>query len=369
MMYLWCAAIMMFVFQACEKNSATEQKAPPAVQVSIYQVQQKSASYYDQYPATVVALNQVEIRPEVSGNIVNIDFRDGQHVQKGARLYVIDQQQYRAAYEQAVANLNVARANEVRAQQDAERYRDLAKRDAVARQSLEHAEADLASAKMQTAAADANVNAVQTNLKRSVISAPFDGTIGISQVRVGSAVSAGATLLNTISTDNPVGVDFSIDEKLLPRFTQLLNERPDPNDSTFSLVLPDRSPYPQHGHLRLFDRAVDPQTGTIRGRVEFPNPQRMLKDGLTVDLRVKNESPVASTLIPYRAVTEQMGEYSVFVVHNKDRVRQQRITLGTSLGEMIIVRNGLNQGDTIVTEGMQRLRDNSLIAVTSPQKH
>lgn len=359
------AALGALLFEACERNSAGERRQPPPVPVSIFRVEQKSALYYDEYPATIVTLNQVELRPEVSGNIVSIGFRDGEHVKKGARLYVIDQQQYRAAYEQAVATLNVTKANLARAEQDAQRYRELAQHEAVARQALEHAEADLQAARMQVAAGQANVQAVETNLKRSVITAPFDGTIGISLVRPGSAVSAGATLLNTISTDDPMGVDFAIDEKQLPRFTRLLNESPAVNDSTFMIVLPDHSLYPLHGHLRLLDRAVDPQTGTIRARVEIENPERLLRSGLTCNLRVKNESPSQSTLIPYRAVTEQMGEYFVFIVHN-NRVQQKRIMLGTQLGEMIIAREGLKQGDTIVTEGMQRLRDNSLIAVTSP---
>ncbi|HLP16197.1 MAG TPA: efflux RND transporter periplasmic adaptor subunit [Bacteroidota bacterium] len=359
---LLAGCAMLAGIEACEKDSASEQKTPPPVPVAVYTVKAQQASYFEEYPATVVTLNQVELRPEVSGNIVKIGFTDGQHVRKGAMLYVIDQQQYKAAYEQAVATLNVARANLSRAQKDAERYRDLGRQDAIARQSLEHAETDLEAASMQVSAAEANVNAVETNLKRSVISAPFDGTIGISLVRTGSAVTAGATLLNTISTDSPMGVDFSIDEKQLSRFTRLVGEAPPVTDSTFTILLPDQTVYPYHGHVKLLDRAVDPQTGTIRVRVEFPNPKRELRPGMTCDLRVKTDSPVQSVLIPYRAVTEQMGEYFVFVVQG-NKVRQKRVTLGQTLGEKVIVRDGLKTGETIVTEGMQRLRDNASVSV------
>src|ERR1700730_6840206 len=115
------SGIVLFV--SCgEKNDPSQQKAPPPVAVNIYTVQEGSAIYYDQYPATVTALNQVDVRPQVTGYITGIFFTEGQHVNKGDKLYTIDQQQYRGAYEQAVANLNVSKANLAKAQQDADRY-------------------------------------------------------------------------------------------------------------------------------------------------------------------------------------------------------------------------------------------------------
>ncbi|MGE5409932.1 MAG: efflux RND transporter periplasmic adaptor subunit [Clostridiales bacterium] len=355
-------ALLFIGITGCGNNKKNQQQGPPPVQVAVYQVKTESANFFDSYPATVVALNQVELRPEVSGNITNIYFKDGQHVRKGMKLYTIDQQQYRAAYEQAVANLNVAEANLARARQDADRYNELGKQDAIARQQLEHAQADLRTAQMQVQAAEANVRGVETNLRYSTIVAPFDGTIGISSVQLGSSVSTGQTLLNTISSDDPIAVDFGVDEKQLPRFRQRLTAKPNPNDSTFSIVMPDQTIYPYTGHLVLMDRAVDPTTGTIRARVEFPNPKNILKAGLTCDMRVKNTSASGSLIIPFRAVTEQMGEYFVFVV-NGNRVSQQKINVGPNIGEMIVVREGLKPGVQIVTEGMQRLKDNAVVAI------
>ncbi len=203
------------------------------------------------------------------------------------KLYAIDQQQYQAAYDQAQANLNVAKSNLAKAQQDADRYMDLAKNDAVARQTLEHAQADLESAKMQVAAAEATVKSVETNLRYSTIYAPFDGTIGISLVKLGSAVSPGQTVLNTISSDDPIAVDCAVDEKQISRFNALLQSSTNGKDSTLMIVLPDQSLYPYPGRLSFLDRAVDPQTGTIRIRIIFPNPRRILKAGLTCNLRVR----------------------------------------------------------------------------------
>jgi membrane fusion protein (multidrug efflux system) len=325
-------------------------------------VEPGSATYYDEYPATVTALDQVDIRPQVSGYISHIFFREGQHVAKGDRLYAIDQQQYKAAYDQASANLDVARANLAKAQQDADRYQDLAKADAVARQTLEHAMADLQSARMQVAAVEANVKSVATNLRYSVIYAPFDCTMGISLTKVGSAVTAGQTLLATVSSDNPIAVDAAVDEKQISRFTALVEKKAPESDSTFTIILPDQTVYLYPGRLTFIDRAVDSQTGTIRIRIVFSNATGLLKPGLTCNLRVKASNNDKSLLIPYKAVVEQMGEYFVYVVTG-EKVTQRKVDLGMKVNGKAIVKVGLQAGEQIVVEGVQKLRDNSPIVI------
>jgi membrane fusion protein (multidrug efflux system) len=358
---LLIAAIIIIVAITSCSNQNTQPKLPPAP-IEVYKVMSVKAVYYDTYPASVTSLNQVEIRPEVSGYLTDIYFTDGQHVKKGAKLYAIDQQQYKAAYEQAVADLNAAKANLLKAQEDADRYKDLAKDDAIARQVLEHSETDLQSAKMIVAAAESNVRAVQTNLRNSIIYAGYEGTIGISQVKLGSAVSTGQTLLNTLSSDNPIAVDFNIDEKLINKFTELLHKKNDLKDSTFTIVLPDQTIYPYPGHLSFLDRAVDSQTGTIKTRLIFPNSNYLLKPGLTCDVRVLNNNDSSSIVIPYKAVTEQMGEYFVFVV-NQNKVIQTNVSLGEQINEMVIVKNGLTPGEIIATAGIQKLHDNSPVII------
>jgi RND family efflux transporter MFP subunit len=345
-------------------NTAAEQKGPPPIQVSTTEVKTGSATYYDEYPATVVALNQVDLRPEVSGYISEIFVQDGQHVTKGMRLFAIDQQPYQATYDQVRANLNVAKANLAKAQQDADRYMDLAKYDAVARQTFDHAMNDLESSKMQVASAEASLKSAETNLMYTVIHAPFDGTVGISQVKRGSAVTTGQTVLNTISSEDPIAVDCAVEEKQISRFNTLLQSSDNGKDSTFTIVLPDQSLYPFPGRLSFLDRSVDFQTGTIRVRVIFPNSKKIIKPGLTCNLRVQASTGSTAMLIPYKAVVEQMGEYFVFAVQG-NRAVQHRITLGMNMNELVIVKNGLQPGDQIVTDGMQRLRENAPVLVAS----
>jgi membrane fusion protein (multidrug efflux system) len=357
------------LFVSCgNKNDPSQQKAPPPVAVNVYKVQEGSAVYFDQYPATVAALNQVDVRPQVTGYITGIFFTEGQHVNKGDKLYTIDQQQYLGAYDQAVANLEVAKANLARAQQDADRYEELSKQDAIARQTLDHALADLEANKRQVQAATANVNSVGTNLRYSVISAPFSGTIGISDVKLGSAVSPGSTILNTISSDDPIAVDVAVDEKQIPRFIQLQQQKKLlKNDSTFSVVLADGSRYAYHGYVYLIDRAVDPQTGTIKARLEFPNPKKELRVGMTCNVFIKNNTATKALLIPNKAITEQMGEFFVFVLGDSNKVSQRKIEVGPKINDKVIVKNGLEVNQQIVVDGMQKLRDGSVVQVAPAQ--
>ncbi len=357
-------AALALLLAACGSNKDQSKQTAPPVSVAAYVVKAGSAVYYDLYPATITALNQVDIKPQISGNIVNIFFKDGQYVHKGQKLYEIDQQQYRAAYEQAVANLDVSKANLAKSQQDADRYEELAKQDAIAKQTLDHAVADLESSKKQVSAAQANVQSVETNLKYSVISAPFDGTIGISSVKIGTAVYP-QTLLNSISSDNPMAVDIAINQSEIPLFSKYLQNGTNPKDSIFTVVLPDGSIYPFPGSLYLLDRAVDPQTGTIKARLIFPNKNNELKPGITTNIRIKHGSGEASLLIPYKAVVEQLGEYFVYTV-NDSRSIQRKVTLGSKINDKVVVKSGLQAGDSVVIEGVQKLKDSSLVKAGSP---
>ena len=357
---------MMGLFFSCgSKKKDDPMKAPPPAAVSAEVVKKGKAMYYDEYPATVAPLNQDDLRAEVTGYITGIYFKDGQRVKKGQRLYEIDRRQYEANLDQAVANLNVAKANLARAQQDADRYAELLKQDAVARQVYDHAMSDLQSAKMQVEAAQSNVRNVQTTVNYSSIDAPFDGTIGLSQVKLGTLVTANQTLLNTISSDDPMAVDIAVDQKEISRFIQLQNNLSAKNDSIFVLQLPGSLTYPQTGKISLIDRAVDPQTGTIKTRLVFPNSQNLLKPGMNVNVRIKNNAADSSmVLIPYKAVTEQMGEYFVFVVNDSSQAIQQKLSLGPRINDKVVVHQGLNEGDKIITEGFQRLRDSARVNVT-----
>jgi len=355
--------LLLAFFISCGSKSPQPQAMqgpPPAVNVTVQEIKTSNATYYDDYPAIVTALNQIDLRPQVSGYVTGIYFKDGDRVRPGQRLYSIDQQQYEANYQQSVANLQVQETNLVKAQKDADRYHELDKQDAIAKQQVDYADAALEAAKKQVDAAKANVRSVQTSVRYTTISAPFEGTIGISQVKLGSPVVAGQSILNTVSSDNPLATDFTVDQKEIYRFTQLQQKGNKKGDSTFRLAF-GGTLYPYPGKISLIDRAVDPTTSTIKIRLVFPNEKGLLKSGMSGTVKVLNTSGEA-VLIPYKAVTEQLGEYFAYVV-NGDKVTQRKVLLGKQIGSQVIVKDGLKEGEQIAVQGVQNLREGAAIKV------
>ena len=375
------------VLISCSVLFSCKPKQPPPnppTPVNLFAVKKQQVLYYDEYPGTTTALSQVNILPEVQGYITGIFFTEGTEVHKGQKLYEIDRQLYQQAYDAAVANLKVAEGNHVEAKQDADRYEYLNNQNAVAKQTLDHAVITLDNSVNQEKAAAESVKTALTNLNYSIVYAPFDGTIGLSQVKLGNVVTVGQTVLNTISTNNPMAVDFLINEKQLEHFENLETNKQESIDSLFTIQLPDNTIYPYTGKISVIDRAVDPQTGTITIRLVFPNPQNVLRAGMNCIVRVHNQEAAPQMVIPNKAVVEQMGEYFVFVakdtvIENSDstqknsdsvqtpklRAFQQKIQLGQTIGPNIIVVGGLNVGDKIVTDGLQALHDGSAISATN----
>ncbi len=372
--------VYVILLIACLFAGACTQPPPPKIQpvaVNLYAVKSQIVTYYDKYPANTVALSQVDLRPEVQGYITDIAFTEGTHVKKGQKLYEIDQRLYQDAYDQAKANVEVAEGNLKQAQQDADRYTYLNMQDAVAKQTLDHAVIALDNAKSALKAAQQAEKIAATNLTYSVILAPFDGTIGFSQVKLGNMVTVGTTVLNTISTDDPMGVDFLVSEKQLQHFDDLKNTTQQNIDSLFTIMLPNDSIYPYTGKISVIDRAVDQQTGTIRIRVVFPNPKLSLRPGLSCVLRVHNEETTPKIVVPSKAVVELMGEYFVYIVkdttarnpedstktHPVTIVIQKKVKLGQTIAPNVIVEGGLKEGAKIVVDGVQSLHTGSEIIV------
>jgi len=361
--YIYKTALLALSVIAACKGPAKQNDALPPTPVNVTEARKANAVYYDQFQGTVVALNSVELRSQVTGFITGIFFKEGEVVQKGKELYEIDRRKYVAAYDQAAANLTSAEANLVKAQKDVDRYNYLQKEDAVARQTVDQAQAAYQTAKSQVSVAKAGVLSAKTDLSYSIITAPFTGRIGISQVKLGAQVSPGTTLLNTISSENPVGVDFVINEQDIDRFYGLQKNT---TDSTFKLQLSDGNTiYNKPGKILAIDRGVNNQTGTIKVRAEFPNDKNELKDGMSCAVKVLNAASGQRVLIPNKALIEQMGEFFVFV--SQDTIaKQHKVQLGPRVGSDVIVLSGINQGDKIITDGFQRLRDGGKITLGNP---
>ncbi|WP_254060847.1 efflux RND transporter periplasmic adaptor subunit [Mucilaginibacter sp. L196] len=358
---LLISPLAVLFFSACHQSGAKSTALPPTP-VYVAEAKTADAVYYDPYQGSVVALNSVELRSQVAGFITAIYFKEGDVVQKGAPLYEIDRRKYVAAYDQAVANLASAKANLVKDQKDIDRYTMLLKNDAVARQTVDQAQAAYESGKANVQVANAAVLSAKTDLSYATIAAPFTGRIGISQVRLGSEVSIGTTLLNTISSEHPIGVDVVVNEQDISRFYAYQKHA---TDSTFKLQLSDGTTYNKPGKILTIDRGVNNGTGTITVRVQFSNDDDLLKDGMSCVLMVLNSASGERLQIPYKSVSEQMGEYFVFVSQDTIAI-EHKVKLGPRIGNDVVILSGLEQGDKVITDGFQRLRDKGKITLGKP---
>ncbi|MGJ1206469.1 efflux RND transporter periplasmic adaptor subunit [Sphingobacterium lactis] len=342
---------------ACGNKDAKQQGAAnmqaQAMPVTMASVTQEVVSGQRAYPANVVPLQETEIRAEVSGYINKIYVTDGAFVSKGQKLYEIDRVRYAAAVDQARANVEIAKANLARVEKDLQRYQTLADKDAIAKQTLDYAYTDVNNQKAQVQAAEAALTTARLNLNRSVITAPFSGNVGISQVRTGALVSAGTTLLNTISSTNPIAVEFQINEKEILEFSNLQTGK---SSTEINLTLPDASTYATQGRISTIDRAVDPQTGTLKVRATFDNPNNTLRAGMNLTLNVVSTSKEEALVIPYRAIFEQLGTFSVYTVTDSSTAELKPVTLGQKLGDRVVISTGLNPGDKIVVDGVTAIK-------------
>lgn len=347
------------------KQGSPAQMQSSATPVSMDTVQKEIVSSIRSYPANVVPLQETELRAEVSGYITNIYVTDGASVRKGQKLYEIDRVRYAAAVEQAKANLEIAKANLQRVEKDLQRYQTLADKDAIAKQTLDYALTDVNNQKAQVQGAQAALTTATTNLQRSSIIAPFSGTVGISQVRSGALVSAGTTLLNTISSTNPIAVEFQINEREIKEFSDLQSGK---NSTEINLTLPDASTYATQGRIVTIDRAVDPQTGTLKVRASFENPTNTLRAGMNLNLNLRSLSKEEQLIIPYRAIFEQLGSFSVYTVNDSSMVDLKHVTLGQKLDDKVVILSGLQPGDIIAVDGVASLKQGAQVVDRSKQK-
>ena len=337
------------------------------VAVTAYTVQKQNVVYYDSYPATLVALNEIQLRSEVNGYVTGVFFKEGTHINKGEKLYEIDRRKYEAALNVARASVDIAESNLEKAQRDADRFKRLDEQNAIAKQVLDDGMTALLNAQNQVKLAKANLFNAETDYNYSVITAPFSGLIGFSFVKPGAFVSAGQTLLTSVSSDDPIGTDFFTDQKELPYFLSLQKKSTADSVPLFRILMPDNTYYKSYGKLSVIDRAIDPQSGTIRVRVLFQNGESILRPGMSCKLEVLDENSGLKVVIPTKAGIEQMGEFLVYLIEDS-KVTQRRISPGPDIGTFTVINEGLNPGDRIILDGIQRVRQGSAVTVEDSLK-
>jgi membrane fusion protein (multidrug efflux system) len=353
--------------------ASPEQAKPPPPEVVVVQVEQRDVPIRKEWIGTLEGLVNAQIKPQVTGYLLRQTYQEGSFVKKGQLLFEIDPRTFQAALDEAkgkLANaegqLATTQANQVKAQQDIDRYTPLAKEQAIPQQDLDNAvqanaaaQAQVRAARAQIEAAKAAVESAQLNLGFTKVVSLIDGIAGIAQAQIGDLVSQ-STLLTTVSTVDPIKVYFPVSER---EYLEYVRENPEStrNHPALEMVLADDSIYPQKGKISFSDRQVDVKTGTLRVQGVFPNPGNVLRPGQYARVRAITKTAKGALLVPQRAVTEQQGNYQVAVVTSDNTIEIRPVEVAVRVGTQWIIENGLKPGERVVAEGIQKVSPGAIV--------
>lgn len=344
----------------CGNKTATAGPALP--QVGIVTVQPEPVSIANKLPGRTSAVRIAEVRARVDGIVIKREFTEGSDVRAGQRLYKIDPAPYQAAVDSASAALAKTQASATSASLIVERSRALVAANAVSRQEYEIATATNLQAQADVAAAKAALQTARINLDYTDVVAPITGRIGKSMVTEGAYVQRSeATLLATLQQLDTIYVDVaqsSMDVLRLRReFASGELQRAEADGATVSLILEDGSIYPETGILQFADISVDTGTGTITLRAQFPNPRHALMPGMFVHARVEAGVNTQALMVPQQGVTYDLkGQATALVVGAGDKVELRRLQLNRSIDNRWLISDGLQAGDRVIVEGLQKVR-------------
>lgn len=339
------------------RASGKDQKAamafpPPAVIVA--PVVRKDVPIYGEYVGQTAAVNTVEIRSQVEGFLEKISFVEGSTVQKGQLLFQIDPREYEAAVMRAKASVAQSEAALIKSKQDVARYRPLVSQHAISQEQLDTAVAQAAEDGANVEAAKAQLAQAELNLGYTRITAPLTGRIGQAQMKVGALVQAGTSLLDTLYSIDPIYVNFSVSEAMY--LEKSLHRKSASAFPPIELVLGDGSNYRYQGRVDMLAPDINSATGTLSIRAVFPNPGGVLRPGLFVRARMMTSEQSNALLVPVEAIQEVQGAQSVLVVGKDNRVEFRSITAAETVGNERIVESGIQAGERVIVQGLQKVR-------------
>jgi multidrug efflux system membrane fusion protein len=370
------AALAMLT--ACRSDSHVQQPPPPAVTVAA--VEAREIVEWDEFTGRTEAVETVEVRPRVAGYIQEIRFRSGQLVNKGDVLFVIDPRWHKADYERVSAEFERAQARLQNAEREAKRAAQLLSNNVVSKEEAEARETRYQEAKAALLAAEAARDTARLDLDHTLVRAPITGRVSRELLSVGNYVSGtagNATVLTTIVSVDPVYVYADIDENSLLKFNELarnsqLHLETKSNDSASAnlefeepsragavpveLQLADEEGFPHRGYIESFDNRVDPTTGSILLRAVFPNTDGRVVPGLFARIRIPASARHTALLIEERAIGTDQAQKFVFTLTETNTVAYRPVKLGPVIAGKRVIRSGLESGEQVVVNGLQRVR-------------
>lgn len=351
--------VAMVICAGCSSNA--EKPAPPPPGVTVISVVQKDVPVHQEWVGTMAGNVDADIRPKVDGFLLSRLYAEGSYVDKGSPMFQLDNRQGQAAVEQAQGHLERARAALGQAQTDVRRFTPLVAQKAVSQAELDKALSSESAGKAEVNAGQAELDNAKLNLAWTKVTAPISGIAGVSKVQIGDLMTP-TTIMTTISSVNPIYVDFSVAEQDYLRFVREKTGRSAGQD--LQLILGDGTVFPRRGHALFVNREVDSRTGSIQVRGAFPNPGNVLRPGQYARIRAVSELRKGALLIPQQSVSELQGVYQVGVVAPDNKVTIKAVTLGPQFGDMWVVESGLQAGDKVVVDGLQRIKTGMTVAPT-----
>ncbi|SJZ69550.1 membrane fusion protein, multidrug efflux system [Enhydrobacter aerosaccus] len=347
-----------------------EKVAPPAAAqttapaVGVRPAGLKGVSQAFEFVGRVKAVEKVEVRARVEGFLEKVLFREGQDVKAGDLLYQIEKVQFQAQVQQAEANLAAAEAEQTNAQLQYSRQLDLSKRQYSPQSTVDQNKAALDTSKAKIMQAEAALTQAKVNLDYTDIRAPIDGRIGRTAYTVGNLVNPSTGILATIVSQDPVYVLFPVSVRDLETIRAARQRDGGLSKIDIRLRLSSGEDYTERGTWNFTDPQVDQLTDTLIMRATMPNPHRVLSDGqfVTAIIRERRESP--RLVIPQAALQVDQSGYYALIVDGQHRVEQRRLKTGPNLDTDVVVTSGLNEGDKVIVDGIQKVRPGQTVQET-----
>ena len=359
---LWpgaCALAAALAVSGCSKKEAPP-PPPPAVEVA--PVIQKDVSIFQEWIGSLDGFVNADIRPQIEGYVLKQNYREGFLVHAGEALFEIDPRQFQSTYDQAKGSLSQYEATLSNAKTTVARYRPLAAQKAISQQELDDAETRERTAQANVESARAALEKAKLDLNWTKVVSPIDGIAGVAKTQVGDLVNR-LSVMTTVSQVDPIKVNFNPSEQEYLAWVakhgppeKTLRTGESLEKGPLQLILSDGSVFPHHGKAILVGREVDVKTGTIQLAGAFPNPGNLLRPGQYAKVRVAMDIKKGASLEPQRAVSELQGSYQVAVVDPDNKVTIKVVKIGPVDGNLWVIEEGLNPGDRIVVEGLQRVR-------------
>jgi membrane fusion protein (multidrug efflux system) len=333
---------------------------PPAV--GVVETAEREVNPYFEFVGKTQAVETVALRARVTGFLQSQEFEEGGMVEAGQVLYRIQPEQYTAMLAQAEGELAAATASLNRARVDLKRFEELVKSKNVPQMRVDEARAEVLVQEAAVKKAEAAIAQAQLDLDYTEVRAPIDGRIDVARLHVGNLVGPDSGVLSTINKMDPVQVVFSIAESWYLELARLDIAREQAGDMADQdavvprLRLDDGEFYAHQGQFDFVDNKVDPKTGTVRIRAEFPNPDRLLLPGQFVTVLIERKQPRRAVLIPQAAVLTDQGGHYVLLVDAEDQVEVRRIETGQRFGADLLVEEGLGVGERLIYSGLQKVR-------------